>query len=83
MIDRYGRTELPGGLVVLTEHIPGTRSAAIGVWIRAGSVHETPAHMGVSHLLEHMVFKGTERRSAWQMPSGWFWQGQLRPAGAV
>jgi predicted Zn-dependent peptidase len=59
----YGRTELPGGLVVLTEYMPGIRSAAIGVWIRAGSVHETPADMGVSHLLEHMVFKGTARRT--------------------
>jgi predicted Zn-dependent peptidase len=64
VIDRYGRTELPGGLVVLTEHMPGIRSAAIGVWVRAGSVHETPTHMGVSHLLEHMVFKGTARRTA-------------------
>lgn len=63
MTDRYGRTELAGGLVVLTEHMPGIRSAAIGVWVRAGSVHETPADMGVSHLLEHMVFKGTARRT--------------------
>jgi predicted Zn-dependent peptidase len=61
--DRYGRTELSGGLVVLTEHMPGIRSAAIGVWVRAGSVHETAAEMGVSHLLEHMVFKGTPRRT--------------------
>ena len=63
MTDRYHRTELPGGLVVLTEHMPGIRSAAIGVWVRAGSVNETPAEMGVSHLLEHMVFKGTARRT--------------------
>jgi predicted Zn-dependent peptidase len=62
--DRYDRTELPGGLVVLTEHMPGLRSASIGVWVRAGSVHETRAEMGVSHMLEHMVFKGTTRRTA-------------------
>jgi predicted Zn-dependent peptidase len=61
--DRFDRTELPGGLVVLTEAMPGVRSASIGVWVRAGSVFETPAEMGVSHLLEHMVFKGTHRRS--------------------
>jgi predicted Zn-dependent peptidase len=62
--DRYARTELPGGLVVLTEAMPGVRSASLGVWARAGSVFESPAKMGVSHLLEHMVFKGTRRRSA-------------------
>lgn len=62
--DRFDRTELPGGLVVLTEAMPGVRSASLGVWVRAGSVHETPEQMGVSHMLEHMVFKGTRRRTA-------------------
>jgi predicted Zn-dependent peptidase len=61
--DRFDRTELPGGLVVLTEAMPGLRSASIGVWVRAGSVFEAPRQMGVSHLLEHMVFKGTHRRT--------------------
>ena len=60
----YDRTELPGGLTVLTERMPGIRSASLGVWVRAGSVTETPEEMGISHLLEHMVFKGTRRRSA-------------------
>jgi predicted Zn-dependent peptidase len=60
--DRFDRSALPGGLVVVTERMPGVRSASIGVWVRAGSVHETPADMGVSHMLEHMVFKGTARR---------------------
>jgi predicted Zn-dependent peptidase len=63
-MDQYARTELPGGLVVLTEAMPGIRSASLGVWARAGSVFESPEEMGVSHLLEHMVFKGTRRRSA-------------------
>ncbi|MGQ0561462.1 MAG: M16 family metallopeptidase [Gemmatimonadota bacterium] len=63
MSERYARAELPGGLQVLTEEIPTLRSAAIGVWVRTGSIHEQPAEMGVSHLLEHMVFKGTTRRS--------------------
>jgi polyribonucleotide nucleotidyltransferase len=60
----YRRSVLPNGLVVLTESMPGIRSASIGVWVRAGSIHESPAEMGVSHMLEHMVFKGTERRTA-------------------
>ena len=58
------RTLLPNGLTVLSEHVPGVRSVAFGAWVRAASIHETPERMGVSHLLEHMVFKGTERRSA-------------------
>ncbi|MFI5206650.1 MAG: M16 family metallopeptidase [Gemmatimonadales bacterium] len=57
-------TEGPNGLKVLTETMPNLRSAAAGFWIRAASAHETPRQMGVSHLLEHMVFKGTERRTA-------------------
>jgi predicted Zn-dependent peptidase len=58
------QTLLENGVRVLSEHIPGMRSAAIGVWIRQGAAHEMAEHTGVSHLLEHMVFKGTERRSA-------------------
>jgi predicted Zn-dependent peptidase len=57
-------TRLDNGVQVLSEHIPGVRSAAIGVWVRHGAAHESPEHMGVSHLLEHMVFKGTAKRSA-------------------
>jgi predicted Zn-dependent peptidase len=58
------RTVLPNGLTVLSEHMPGVRSVAFGAWVRAASLHETRERMGVSHLLEHMVFKGTERRTA-------------------
>jgi predicted Zn-dependent peptidase len=58
------RTDAPNGLVVLTEAMPGIRSAAIGFWVRTASAHERREQMGVSHLLEHMVFKGTERRTA-------------------
>ncbi|HUP88019.1 MAG TPA: pitrilysin family protein [Longimicrobiales bacterium] len=64
MSDQFNRAELDGGLLVLTEEIPTLRSASIGVWVRTGSIHEQPAEMGVSHLLEHMVFKGTQKRSA-------------------
>lgn len=63
MIERYERTDLDGGPVVLSETIPGVRSVSLGVWVRSGSVNETQEEMGASHLLEHMVFKGTRRRS--------------------
>lgn len=55
---------LANGLTVLSEYIPGVRSIAIGAWVRAASLHEPRDRMGVSHMLEHMVFKGTERRDA-------------------
>ena len=58
------RTTAPNGLVVLTEQLPGVRSAATGIYVRTASAHERREQMGISHLLEHMVFKGTERRSA-------------------
>ncbi len=58
------RTVLPNGLTVLSERLPSVRSVAFGSWVRAASVHEPRERMGVSHLLEHMVFKGTTRRSA-------------------
>lgn len=58
------RTVLPNGLTVLSEQMPGVRSVALGAWVRAASLHEPREKMGVSHFLEHMVFKGSERRSA-------------------
>ncbi len=58
------RTAAPNGITVLSERVPSVRSAAIGVWVRTASAHEPRPKMGVSHLLEHMVFKGTERRTA-------------------
>ena len=58
------RTVLPNGLTVLSESMPGVRSVAFGAWVCAASIHEPREVMGVSHLLEHMVFKGTRRRSA-------------------
>src|SRR5581483_4002289 len=58
------QTEVPNGVVVVSERVPHVRSAALGVWVRTASAHESRAKMGVSHLLEHMVFKGTVRRSA-------------------
>ncbi|BAD40517.1 M16 family metallopeptidase [Symbiobacterium thermophilum] len=60
----YRKTTLPNGLRVVTEAIGHVRSAAVGVYVGTGSLYEAPAEMGVSHLIEHMLFKGTERRSA-------------------
>jgi predicted Zn-dependent peptidase len=60
-------TRLPNGLTVVTDPMPGLESAAIGVWVNCGARHETRPVMGVSHMLEHMAFKGTERRNARQI----------------
>ncbi|MBA3644933.1 MAG: insulinase family protein [Gemmatimonadaceae bacterium] len=57
------RTVLPNGLTVLSEYMPGVRSVALGTWVRAASVHEQREKMGISHMLEHMVFKGTPTRT--------------------
>jgi predicted Zn-dependent peptidase len=57
-------TELDGGLRVVTETVPAVRSVALGMWVRTGSRDETPTQAGVSHFLEHLLFKGTERHSA-------------------
>ena len=58
------RTVLPSGLRILTEAIPTTRSASIGVWVNVGSRDETPVMSGASHFLEHLLFKGTHKRTA-------------------
>jgi predicted Zn-dependent peptidase len=59
-----GATTLPSGLVVVTDASAHVRTAAVGVFVAAGSRHESVAEHGLSHLLEHMAFKGTRRRSA-------------------
>jgi predicted Zn-dependent peptidase len=58
------RETLPNGLTLLTESMPHVRSVAIGVWLKRGSRHEDEPHSGISHFIEHMVFKGTKNRSA-------------------
>jgi predicted Zn-dependent peptidase len=58
------RTVLPGGLRVVTEAMPGVRSASIGVWVGVGSRDESASLSGASHFLEHLLFKGTPTRSA-------------------
>jgi predicted Zn-dependent peptidase len=58
------RTEFASGLRVLTERMPGVRSVALGFWVLAGSRDEPPKISGSSHFLEHLLFKGTKRRTA-------------------
>ena len=60
----YKKTTLPGGVRVLTETMPSVRSASIGIWADVGSAVESRARRGISHLVEHMLFKGTARRTA-------------------
>jgi predicted Zn-dependent peptidase len=57
-------TELGSGLRVITEHMPAVRSAALGFWVGSGSVFETDEQAGLSHLLEHLLFRGSERFSS-------------------
>jgi len=57
-------TVLDNGLRVVTDPVSGLQSASIGLWVDTGSRYETPAESGISHMLEHMLFKGTARRSA-------------------
>jgi len=57
-------TALPNGITVVTEQMPHVRSVSVGIWITAGSRNETPQENGISHFIEHMLFKGTENRSA-------------------
>lgn len=65
---RYGgtirRTVLPGGLRIITEALPAVRSAAFGIWVGVGSRDEVPSLAGSSHFLEHLLFKGTGKRTA-------------------
>jgi len=61
------RSVLPGGLRVVSEFVPGTRSVAVGFWVGVGSRDETPSVAGGSHFLEHLLFKGTDRRSAFEI----------------
>ena len=60
-------TRLESGLTVVTETMPHLESVALGVWIKSGSRDETTSEHGIAHLLEHMAFKGTARRSARQI----------------
>ena len=65
--DDVNVTRLANGMTVATDYVPSVETASIGVWVSAGTRHESPDINGVSHMLEHMAFKGTGRRSARQI----------------
>jgi predicted Zn-dependent peptidase len=62
-------TTLPNGMTVLTDDMPHLESASLGIWVKAGSRSETEAEHGISHMLEHMAFKGTKTRDALEIAS--------------
>lgn len=63
------RTVLPSGLRIVTEDVPGVRSASFGIWVNVGSRDEDARSAGASHFLEHLLFKGTKRRSSLEISS--------------
>jgi len=65
--DGFRKTVLPSGLTLIGEHVDSVRSVSIGAWVRVGARDEHNAEAGMSHFLEHMVFKGTETRDAYQL----------------
>ncbi|MGA1081875.1 MAG: M16 family metallopeptidase, partial [Candidatus Nanopelagicales bacterium] len=66
---RVQKTLLPSGLRIITEEVPTVRSATIGYWVGIGSVDETPEVGGAAHFLEHLLFKGTSKRTALEISS--------------
>ena len=60
----YKRCKLRNGIQVVTERIPHFRSISIGLWFKAGSIYENSSQNGLSHFIEHMLFKGTKERTA-------------------
>jgi predicted Zn-dependent peptidase len=63
-IDFVNKTTLNNGLKIVTEHVASVKSVAVGIWAQTGSRNETEKQSGVTHFLEHMLFKGTENRSS-------------------
>jgi predicted Zn-dependent peptidase len=64
---KYQKTVLENGIKVITEEIPYLKSASIGIWVITGSRDEEPRENGISHFIEHLMFKGTERRTAFEI----------------
>ncbi|HEY7366564.1 MAG TPA: pitrilysin family protein [Methylomirabilota bacterium] len=64
MTEDYKKSRLPNGIRIISEEMTHVRSVAVGVWVETGSRHEAEDRGGVSHLIEHLVFKGTATRSA-------------------
>ena len=64
MNDSVQITTLDNGFRIVTENMPGLKSASLGVWVSAGCRHERLEQNGIAHFLEHMAFKGTKKRNA-------------------
>ncbi len=64
MAEEYTKSVLPNGIRLVTERMPHVRSVAVGIWVETGSRDEPEGRGGISHLIEHLVFKGTESRTA-------------------
>src|ERR1700716_3532246 len=64
------KSVLPGGLRVVTEFLPAVRSVALGIWVGVGSRDEDESHAGATHYLEHLLFKGTRKRTALEISAG-------------
>lgn len=62
--DDIVKVQLKNGVRVVTEKVPGVRSVALGIWVGAGSRHEDDQNAGITHFIEHLMFKGTEKRTA-------------------
>ncbi|HEU4403234.1 MAG TPA: insulinase family protein, partial [Candidatus Polarisedimenticolia bacterium] len=62
--DEIRKEVFGNGLVLVTETMPNIRSVALGVWLKKGSRHESEVENGISHFIEHLLFKGTETRTA-------------------
>src|SRR5690625_1948998 len=65
--DLVHKTELDNGLKIVTEHFESVKSVSAGIWVKTGSRNESRSQSGVTHFLEHMLFKGTESRSSYDI----------------
>ena len=68
-VPEFKKTTLDNGVTIVAEQHSHVRSLSIGVWVKLGSIHEDPSINGISHFLEHIVFKGTQKRNAMQIVS--------------
>ena len=66
-IDFVTKTTLPNGLRIVTEKIESVKSISVGIWVKTGSRNESPKQAGITHFLEHMLFKGTDKRTAYDI----------------
>ncbi|MBN1841621.1 MAG: insulinase family protein [Deltaproteobacteria bacterium] len=67
MQDNFNKTALDNGIRIVSKRVPHARSVAMGVWVNVGARDERPEESGLSHFIEHMIFKGTEKRTAVQI----------------